>query len=69
FKPDLLTDDDEMREMRRGLIIQRKKIKKGIDFNNLSLELSKNEIEGIVREYPRFSGEILAIVSEYEENP
>ena len=68
FKPDLLTDDDEMREMRRGLIIQRKKIKKGIDFNNLSLELSKNEIEGIVREYPRFSGEILAIVSEYEEN-
>ncbi|MCR5357704.1 MAG: hypothetical protein K6E63_09940 [Lachnospiraceae bacterium] len=68
YQTELLTDDDAMRDMRRGLIIQRKKIKKGLDFNSLSLELSKNEIENIVREYPKFSGEILAIVSEYEEN-
>ena len=37
-----------------------------MDFNNYSLEMSKNEIESLIREYPKFSKEILAIVSQYE---
>ena len=66
YQPGLLTDEDEMRELRHSLIRQRKKLKKGMDFNALSLEMSKNEIENIVREYPKFSKEILAIVDQYE---
>ncbi|MBQ7481890.1 MAG: hypothetical protein IJT80_08445 [Lachnospiraceae bacterium] len=66
YQTNILTDDDVMRDMRRSLILQRKKLKKGIDFNDYSLEMSKNEIESLVREYPKFSKEILAIVSQYE---
>ncbi|MCR5508535.1 MAG: hypothetical protein K6F34_07600 [Lachnospiraceae bacterium] len=66
--PNMLTDDEVMQETRRALMIQRKKLKRGIDFNNCSLEMSKNEIENLVKEYPKFSGEILAIVSQYEED-
>ncbi len=68
YQTDILTDDDAMQDLRRSLIIQRKKLKRGMDFNNYSLETSKEEIAGIVREYPKFSGEILAIVSQYEED-
>ena len=66
YQPSLLTDEDEMRELRHSLIIQRKKLKKGMDFNTYSLEISKKEIEDIVREYPKFSKEILAIINQYE---
>ena len=66
YQTNILTDDDVMQELRRSLILQRKKLKKGMDFNNYSLEMSKNEIESLIREYPKFSKEILAIVSQYE---
>lgn len=66
YQTAILTDDDVMQDTRRSLILQRKKLKKGMDFNNYSLEISKKEIEDIVREYPKFSKEILAIVSQYE---
>lgn len=66
YQTNILTDDDVMQELRRSLILQRKKLKKGMDFNNYSLEMSRNEIESLIREYPKFSKEILAIVSQYE---
>ena len=68
YQPSILTQEDVLTEVRRSLILRRKKLKKGMDFNQYSLETSKKEIEDLVREYPRFSGEILAIVEEYEEN-
>lgn len=66
YQTDILTDDDVMQELRRNLILQRKKLKKGMDFNSYSLEMSKKELEDLVREYPKFSKEILAIISQYE---
>lgn len=66
YQTSILTDDDVMQDMRRNLILQRKKLKKSMDFNNYSLEMSKREIEELVREYPKFSKEILAVVSQYE---
>ena len=66
YQPSILTDEEEMQDVRRHLILRRKKLKKGMDFNMYSLETSKKEIENLVREYPKFSKEILAIVSTYE---
>lgn len=67
YQTNILTDDDVMQDLRRSLILQRKKLKKGMDFNSYSLDMSKKEIENLVREYPKFSKEILAIVNQYEE--
>lgn len=66
YRTELLTDEDVMQDVRRKLIIQRKKLKKGMDFNNYSMDNSKEEIEALVREYPKFGNEILAIVSQYQ---
>lgn len=66
YQTSILTDDDVMQDLRRSLILQRKKLKKSMDFNNYSLEMSKREIEDLVREYPKYSKEILAVVSQYE---
>ncbi|MCR4806329.1 MAG: hypothetical protein K5857_01510 [Lachnospiraceae bacterium] len=66
YRPAILTEDEVMTELRRNLILRRNKLKKGIDFNMYSLETSRKEIEDLVREYPKFSREILAIVSQYE---
>ena len=67
YQTNILTDADVMQDLRRSLILQRKKLKKGMDFNSYSLDMSKKEIENLVREYPKFSKEILAIVNQYEE--
>ncbi|HAG68928.1 MAG TPA: hypothetical protein DCL38_03030 [Lachnospiraceae bacterium] len=66
FEPGILTGDDEMTELRHSLIIQRQRLKKGMDFNNYNLEQSKREIEQLVKDYPQYAREILAIVSQYE---
>ena len=66
YNPAILTEEEVMQDVRRGLIMRRKKLKKGMDFNAYSLETSKKEIENLVREHPKFSKEILAIVSQYE---
>ncbi|MCR5734051.1 MAG: hypothetical protein K6G22_05510 [Lachnospiraceae bacterium] len=68
YQPGLLTDEDEMTEMRHSLIIQRQRLKKGMDFNSYNLDNSKKEIERLVKDYPQYAREILAIVSQYEEN-
>ena len=67
YEPYILADEDEMSDVRKKLIIQRQKLKKGMDFNSYSLEMGKAEIEELVRQYPKFSKEILAIVSQYSD--
>lgn len=66
YQPSILTEEEVLTDVRRSLILRRKKLKKGMDFNQYSLETSKKEIEDLVREYPKFSREILAIVETYE---
>ncbi|MCR4654937.1 MAG: hypothetical protein K5770_01690 [Lachnospiraceae bacterium] len=66
YQPSLLIDEEEMTEYRHSLIIQRQRLKKGMDFNNYNLEQSKREIENLVKDYPQYAREILAIVSQYE---
>lgn len=67
YQPSVLVYEDEMTEVRHSLIIQRQRLKKGIDFHVYNLESSKKEIEEIIRDYPEYAREILAIVSQYEE--
>ena len=66
YQPSILTEEEVRTDVRRSLILRRKKLKKGMDFNQYSLETSKKEIEDLIREYPKFSMEILAIVETYE---
>ncbi|MCR5420590.1 MAG: hypothetical protein K6E98_06275 [Lachnospiraceae bacterium] len=66
YRTELLTDEDVMQDVRRKLIIQRKKLKQGMDFNNYSLDMAKQAIESVVTEYPKFAKEVLAIVDQYE---
>ena len=66
FQPSILMEESEMTEMRHNLIIQRQRLKKGMDFNAYNLEQSKHEIEQLVKDYPQYAREILAIVSQYE---
>ena len=66
YQPNVLIYEEEMTEVRHSLIIQRQKLRKGIDFNLFNLEDYKNEIEQVVKEYPQYAREILAIVSQYE---
>ena len=66
YQPDILTNEDVMMDVRKGLIIQRQKLKKSIDFNNFNLDSAKKDVEALVAEYPKYGKEILAIVSQYE---
>lgn len=61
-----LTNPKEMVEIRHSLIIQRQRLRKRIDFNNFNMESAKEEIEDLVKKYPKYAKEILAIVSQYE---
>ena len=66
YRTELLTDEEVMQSARRKLIIQRKKLKQGMDLNNYSMDLCRDQIEAVVKEYPKFSGEVMAIVKQYE---
>ena len=66
YQPGALLYDEEMTELRHSLIIQRQRLRKGIDFNLFNLEDSKKEIEKLVKDYPKYAREILAIVTQYE---
>ncbi len=66
YQPNLLIYDEALTDMRHNLIIQRQRLRKGIDFNLFNLEDSKKEVEQIIHDYPKFAKEILAIVEQYE---
>lgn len=61
-----LIDSKEMVEIRHNLIVQRQSLRKRIEYNEDNRNSAKEEINAIVKEYPRYAREILAIVSEYE---
>lgn len=66
FQPGVLVNPDEEKDIRKSLIVQRQRLKKGIDFEVLNLETAKKEVQSLVREYPKYAKEIIAIVEQYE---
>ena len=66
YQPGALVYEEELTELRHNLIVQRQRLRKGIDFNLYNLEDAKSEIEQLVKEYPGYAKEILAIVTQYE---
>ncbi len=66
YQPGVLVYEEEEKDIRKQLIVQRQRLKKGIDFEIYNLETAKKELEALVREYPRYANEIIAIVGEYE---
>ncbi len=65
FQPRILVYEEDTRDFRHALVIQRQKLKKGIDFEMFNLENAKKDIEDLVKQYPQYAKEILAIVSQY----
>lgn len=66
YEQRVLVYDDELAALRHELVVQRQKLRKGIDFEVYNLENTKQEIKDIVMQYPQYSKEILAIVDQYE---
>lgn len=66
YQPGVLVHDAEERDIRKSLTTQRQKLKKGIDFEVFNLEAAQKEMQLLVREYPQYAKEIIAIVEQYE---
>lgn len=66
YEPGVLVYDEEAKDVRKQLIVQRQRLKKGIDFEMFNLETAKKELESLVREYPKYGKDIVAIVESYE---
>lgn len=66
YQPSVLVHDEEAKEIRKSLVVQRQKLKKGIDFEVYNLEAAKQELQSLVKEYPAYAKEIIAIVEQYD---
>lgn len=66
YQPALLVYEEQMAARRHELVIERQKIRKGMDFEVYNLDAYKDEIENLVKQYPQYSQDILKIVQEYE---
>jgi len=66
FQPGVLVNPDEEKDIRKSLVVQRQRLKKGIDFEVFNLETAKKEVQSLVKEYPKYAKEIIAIVEQYE---
>lgn len=61
-----LVDKREMVEIRHDLNTRRQSLRKIIEYNTKNRDISKDEINDIVRQYPEYGQEILSIVATYE---
>ena len=61
-----LVDKREMVEIRHDLNTRRQSLRKRIEYNTKNRDISKDEINDIVRQYPEYGQEILSIVATYE---
>lgn len=66
YQPSLLVYDEEMASKRHELVIERQRLRKGMDFEVYNLDAYKDEISNLVKQYPQYSKDILRIVEEYE---
>lgn len=66
YEPTVLIYDKEISQLRHDLVIQRQRLRKGIDFEMYNLENGRKDIEDMIKQYPQYSKEIMAIVEQYE---
>lgn len=66
-QPEALLDKREMVEIRHELILRRQALRKQMDYNNGLAEASRKEIMDIVKLYPAYAPEILAMTERYED--
>ena len=63
-----ILDRREMVEIRHKLIIQRQSLRRRMDYNReIVAANAQNEIKDLVAKYPKYAGEMLEIVAEYEK--
>lgn len=60
-----LLDEREMVEIRHELILQRQALRKQMEYNTGVTEDARKEIMDLVKRYPAYSSEILAMVDQY----
>ena len=60
-----LIDPREMVEIRHELNLRRQSLRESIDYNSANRDVSKNEIDTIIKEYPEYAGDVMGIVSSY----
>ena len=64
---DAILDHKEMVEIRHSLILRRQSLRKRMDYNREVVAANaQNEIKDLVESYPKYSGEIMALVEEYD---
>lgn len=64
---DAILDHKEMVEIRHSLIVRRQSLRKRMEYNReIVAGNAQNEIKDLVESYPKYSGEIMALVAEYE---
>lgn len=66
-QPEALVDNREMVEIRHELILRRQTLRKQMDYNTGVAEGARKEIMNIVKRYPAYASEILAMVDRYED--
>ena len=66
YQPSILVNDEEMAAKRHELVIERQRLRKGMDFEVYNLDAYRKEIEDLVKQYPQYAKDILRIVDEYE---
>ena len=62
---DAIVDSREMVEIRHDLNTRRQALRKRIEYNSQNMDISKNEITDIVKQYPEYGNEIGDIVAQY----
>ncbi|MBQ7725287.1 MAG: hypothetical protein IJT63_06720 [Lachnospiraceae bacterium] len=62
---DALVNPGEMVEVRHELFERRSSLRKRIEYNTETRDISRDEINSIVKEYPEYGQEVLNIVSSY----
>ena len=61
-----LVNPGEMVEVRHELFERRSNIRKRIEYNTQTRDISRDEINSIVQDYPEYGQEVLSIVSRFE---
>lgn len=62
-----LLDEKEMMELRQGLVGRRKALREQMDYNRELAATAQSEVTDISGKYPKYKGEILGLISEYEK--
>lgn len=57
----------EMTELRQGLVNRRKALREQMDYNRRLAAAAQAEVTDLSGKYPRYKGEILELIAEYEE--